>query len=222
MVRTFRTHFVLSVEELCKRRKGLHVKTACELFGKTKQAYYKNKTDGEERLRREERIIDTVKQIREIAPGTGARKLWLIIKHIYRNEWTPGRDRFFGMLDARGLQLPRPKPRRTTNSNHRFRKYKNLILGFIPQSANQLWSADITYIDTEAGVCYLHVVTDSYSHEIWVGVSRIRWRPNTRWKRFRYQQRADNIFNRRPHYHLPPPPLYEDNDTELPPLALAG
>ena len=70
------------------------------------------------------------------------------------------------MLDARGLQLPRPKPRRTTNSNHRFRKHKNLIRGFVPQAANQLWSADITYIDTEADVCYLHVVTDSYSHEI--------------------------------------------------------
>ena len=139
---------------------------ACELFGKTKQAYYKNKTDGEGRLRREELIIDTVKQVREIAPGTGARKLWLIIKHIHRNEQTPGRDRFFGMLDARGLQLPRPKPRRTTNSNHRFRKHKNLIRGFVPQAANQLWSADITYIDTETGVCYLHVITDCYSHEI--------------------------------------------------------
>jgi transposase InsO family protein len=70
------------------------------------------------------------------------------------------------MLDARGLQLPRPKPRRTTNSNHRFRKHKNLIRGFVPQAANQLWSADITYIDTETGVCYLHVITDCYSHEI--------------------------------------------------------
>lgn len=31
---------------------------------------------------------------------------------------------------------------------------------------NQLWVADITYIETDDGVVYLHLVTDAYTHEI--------------------------------------------------------
>ena len=60
----------------------------------------------------------------------------------------------------------RPKPRHTTNSNHRYHKYKNLIRGFVPTRANQLWVSDITYIDLVDGCCYLHLVTDAYSHKI--------------------------------------------------------
>lgn len=29
-----------------------------------------------------------------------------------------------------------------------------------------LWVADITYIDTDEGVCYLHLLTDAFTHEI--------------------------------------------------------
>ena len=31
---------------------------------------------------------------------------------------------------------------------------------------NALWVSDITYIDTESGFCYLHLVTDAYSRKI--------------------------------------------------------
>lgn len=36
----------------------------------------------------------------------------------------------------------------------------------IPDAANQLWVSDITYIDTDAGNTYLHLVTDAYSKKI--------------------------------------------------------
>ena len=79
----------------------------------------------------------------------------------------PGRDRFFRLLRRRGLVLARPKPRRTTNSNHRYHKWKNLVRGFTPTAANQLWVADITYIPLECGgTCYLHIITDAYSHKV--------------------------------------------------------
>lgn len=34
------------------------------------------------------------------------------------------------------------------------------------ERVNQLWVADITYIDTETGVVYLHLLTDAFTHEI--------------------------------------------------------
>ena len=55
----------------------------------------------------------------------------------------------------------------TTNSNHRYHKWKNLVKGLVPVAANQIWVADITYMELADGnVCYLHLITDAYSHKI--------------------------------------------------------
>lgn len=99
-------------------------------------------------------------------PGLGYYKLWLMLKRMFQSDWVPGRDSFLGIMHDFGLTLPRPKPRHTTNSNHRYHKYKNLIKGFVPTKANLLWVSDITYIDLTEGCCYLHLVTDAYSHKI--------------------------------------------------------
>ena len=111
-------------------------------------------------------MLDTVHQIREMAPGIGCYKLWLMVSKIYPDRRLPGRDAFFNVMRTYGLVLKRPRPRHTTNSNHRFHKYKNLIRDYIPTAPNRLWVSDITYIDTEEGYCYLHMVTDAYSRKI--------------------------------------------------------
>lgn len=117
-------------------------------------------------IKRQVRIIDAVVEIRKMDPGIGYYKLWLMIKRMFQNDWVPGRDAFLNILRENDLMLPRPRPRHTTNSNHRFRKWKNLIRGFIPTAPNQLWVSDITYIDLADGCCYLHLVTDAYSRKI--------------------------------------------------------
>ena len=112
------------------------------------------------------RVIDAVRQIREMDPGIGYLKLWLMTKRMFQRDWVPGRDAFLGLLRDSRLMQSRPKPRHTTNSNHRYHKYKNLIRGFVPTRRNQLWVSDITYIDLADGCCYLHLVTDAYSRKI--------------------------------------------------------
>ena len=112
------------------------------------------------------RIVDAVKQIRQMDPGIGGVKLWLMSKRMFLCDWVPGRDAFLQLLRDFQLMQKRPKPRHTTNSNHRYHKYKNLIRGFVPTRPNQLWVSDITYIDLVDGCCYLHLVTDAYSRKI--------------------------------------------------------
>lgn len=111
-------------------------------------------------------LVDAVKEIREEDPGIGCFKLFVMICCIFGRERVPGRDNFFKLLRRNKLMLNRPKPRHTTNSNHRYHKYKNLIKGFVPTAANQLWVSDITYISLDVGCCYLHLITDAYSHKI--------------------------------------------------------
>ena len=110
--------------------------------------------------------VDAVKQIRQMDPGIGYYKLWLMSKRMFLCDWVPGRDAFLQLMRDFQLMQKRPKPRHTTNSNHRFRMYKNLIRGFVPTRPNQLWVSDITYIDLVDDCCYLHLVTDAYSHKI--------------------------------------------------------
>ena len=55
---------------------------------------------------------------------------------------------------------------RTTNSLHRFYKYKNIIKDIQVTKPNQVWVSDITYIRTIKGFCYLALITDMYSRKI--------------------------------------------------------
>ena len=145
----------------------MKVSLACRLLGHCRQAFYQSKVDIAKEAECERRILASVRAIRTEDPRIGGYKLWLMLIGMYGREHVPGRDRFFVMLRRRGLMLPKPKPRHTTNSNHRYRKWKNLIKDFTPMEANRLWVADITYIALADGdVCYLHLITDAYSRKI--------------------------------------------------------
>ena len=146
---------------------GLAVALVCRLFGHCRQAFYQSKADIEKEKEHEREVIGAVREIRQEDPGIGGYKLWLMLIDMFGRAIVPGRDRFFVLLRRKGLMLPKPKPRHTTNSNHRYHKYKNLIKGIVLTAANQLWVADITYIALAGGdVCYLHLITDAYSHKI--------------------------------------------------------
>jgi len=76
-------------------------------------------------------------------------------------------NRFYQFLKTHRLLVPRTKRHHiTTDSNHHFHKYKNLISNKTPTRAEQLWVTDITYIKTQNGHSYLALVTDAYSKKI--------------------------------------------------------
>ena len=64
------------------------------------------------------------------------------------------------------VQIKRRKRYRTTDSNHNYRKYPNLVADIIPHCPNEIWVSDITYVETDEGVCYLSLITNAYSHKI--------------------------------------------------------
>ena len=105
-------------------------------------------------------------EIREIDPGIGGVKLWLMLSTMFDSGRMPGRDAFLNLLRSHHLMQKPRRIRSTTNSNHRYHKWKNLVKDFVPTAANQLWVSDITYIELDNGCCYLHLVTDAYSKKI--------------------------------------------------------
>ena len=96
-----------TVTRLCERN-GLNVKTACKLFGHCRQAYYQQKSDGEELLRRESRILSTIAGIRSVDPGIGGCKLWLMLCDLFGRGRMPGQDAFLKLLRVTGCSESLP------------------------------------------------------------------------------------------------------------------
>ena len=128
-------------------------------------------------MERDRTLVNSVNEIRGEDPGIGGYKLWIMLMVLFGEEFMPGRDSFYKLLRRHHLMLAPATPRHTTNSNHRYHKWKNLIRGFVPTAANQLWVSDITYITiNNSDVVYLHLITDAYSRKIvgWVLADTLR------------------------------------------------
>jgi len=139
----------------------------CDLFGRSRQAYYqRNKYNYKEEVK-EEILLQLVEKQRQLMPKIGGRKLLELIQPCLPAELSIGRDSFFDFLRRKGLLVGKRRRRiKTTYSNHWLHKYPNLIKEFIPICANQLWVSDITYVETASGFVYLNLITDAYSRKI--------------------------------------------------------
>lgn len=104
----------------------------------------------------------------EINQATGGRKLHLLLQdQMKQQNIKMGRDNFFGFLRAHTLLVPEQRNfTRTTNSNHLFRKFKNLVQNKIPNQPEELWVSDITYLRLNGKNAYLALVTVAYSKQI--------------------------------------------------------
>jgi transposase InsO family protein len=136
----------------------------CALFGLSKQAYYKQIKQKQQKVTLRSQAHASVLRLRRSMPRLGTRKLHYLLK---QNNISVGRDYLFQLLREEGLLvLKRKKYTITTNSKHWLRKYPNLIKEISLVRPEQLWVADITYMDTKNGNLYLHLITDAYSKQI--------------------------------------------------------
>jgi putative transposase len=110
-----------------------------------------------------------VKDYRKIVGSkTGGIKLYAELKQDFiKQDIKMGRDKFYDFLRLHNLLVSKLKNYvATTNSNHQFRKYKNLIKDQVPNRPEELWISDITYIKTDNGHKYLAIITGAYSKQI--------------------------------------------------------
>ncbi|WMI70376.1 IS3 family transposase [Mangrovimonas sp. YM274] len=135
----------------------------------SKQAFYKRLKTQQKQEIDQQKLISLVKGYRKkVGSKTGGIKLYSELKQDFINANIKiGRDKFYRFLRLNRLLIPKAKNyTTTTNSNHMFKKYKNLVKDHVPTRPEQLWVSDITYIKTENGHNYLALVTDAYSKQI--------------------------------------------------------
>jgi len=149
------------------------VSVLCNLFGVSKQAYYKHNEDAlMAKAAKEEFVVQFIRETRQKDGGIGGRKLWYMYKQRFGETDAVGRDTFETIIDRNGLKVRKKmrKPK-TTDSSHGLPTFPNLVGDLIPMTPNQLWVSDITYIDiwlndTTYMFCYLSLILDAYTEEI--------------------------------------------------------
>ena len=147
---------------------GFSISYYCKLFGKSRQAFYEQRNESGDKSLQDALVLKLVGEIRRDLPRCGTDKLYYILKKSFGQHGIKlGRDGLYRLLGSYGLLIRhrRRKPY-TTDSNHRYKKYPNLIRDMQLTQAGQLWVSDITYIRKASGFSYLSIITDAYSHKI--------------------------------------------------------
>lgn len=146
---------------------------ACRFAGISRQAYY-------QRLKRldaveagEARVLELVSRWRCRQPRIGTRKLHHLLREPLKDAgFSMGRDKLFAVLRrARMLVAPQRAYHKTTYSSHRYYCHPNLLWQgkeklLHPTGPEQVWVADITYLQTQGKMAYVSLVTDAWSRKI--------------------------------------------------------
>lgn len=138
----------------------------CKWHGISRQAHYQKKQRQVLREKEEKIICGLVLRWRCYHPYLGGRKLYQILSPRLKLAGIQiGRDRFFGVLAKHNLLVhSKPRSRRTTWAGAW--RCENLLEEAELTAPNQAWVADITYLETDEGFCYLSLLTDAHSRYI--------------------------------------------------------
>ena len=157
-----------TVKQLKQAHQSISIQQLCKLLGYTPQAYHKHNKKQFHQQYNEGLILYEIDVIRKHQPRCGGRKLYIMLQSFFeQHNITMGRDKFFALLKRNKLLVRKTKRSvHTTNSKHHFYRYPNLVKGFVPLKAHELWVADITYIPLKERFAYLFLITDAYSRKI--------------------------------------------------------
>ena len=133
-----------------------------EISGVSRQGYFQEKKRVMQKESILERTQEMVIQVRVDHPKMAARPM-----HYMLNIDMMGINKFEKLISSLGLGIKRKNLWiKTTNSNHHYRTYSNLVNGIVLDGINQLWVSDITYMIRQDKVYYIIFIQDVYSRSI--------------------------------------------------------
>jgi transposase InsO family protein len=139
------------------------VRLLCEVVGLSRSSYYYSAVE-----RDETQLQSVIERIATQYPTYGARRLTAQVRR-EAAELTPlGRKRVRRVMREMSLTVRRKKTtHRTTNSQHAFPRFPNLVAELIVKHPDQVWVCDITYVKLGSGeFVYLAIVLDVFTRAI--------------------------------------------------------
>ncbi len=136
---------------------------SCDVFGISRQAYYKRVDRAKQKQAYGEYVISKVQDVRVAMPRLGTRKLYYLLG----SSLNIGRDKLFSILRANKMLIsPVRSYTKTTMSKHWLHKHPNLLKDMIVYRPEQVFVSDITYIKSKQKTHYLSLITDACSRKI--------------------------------------------------------
>jgi len=132
---------------------------ACDVLGCPRSSYYYLP-----RVLEENELKAAIEQVVSDWPTYGSRR---IAAQLHRQGLLVNRKRVSRLLSEMGLQIKRKyKRRNTTDSNHPFPRYSNLVQDLEIMRPEQVWVADITYVALSTEFVFLAVIMDVFTRGI--------------------------------------------------------
>jgi len=138
----------------------LSLRQLCRVLGMSRSWYYAQQVRSAQATEAI-RLRAAIEQLLVTFPGYGYRR---VTKALQRDGWTVNHKRVLRVMREESLlcQLKRHFVP-TTDSQHGYRTYPNLVRNLVVTRPNQVWVADITYIRLPTAFAYLASVLDAYS-----------------------------------------------------------
>jgi len=135
------------------------VSLVCDLLGCSRSSYYY-----QPKLKDETEVKSAIENVAAEWPTYGYRR---VTKQLHRQEWNINKKRIQRLMREMGLQVKiKRKARKTTNSEHDFPRYPNLVQDLEIVRPDQVWVSDITYIRLRYEFVYLAVIMDVFTRSI--------------------------------------------------------
>lgn len=140
---------------------GYPIQTVCELLGLTRSTYYYQPVQADE-VELREAIEDLAGQF----PTYGTRR----ITHQLRRspyEIHVNRKRVRRVMAEKKLLRPQKRhKKRTTDSQHPYPRYSNLVKDLEITFPDQVWVSDVTYIRLKNDFVYLAIIMDVFTRAL--------------------------------------------------------
>jgi putative transposase len=136
------------------------VRVVCDVLGCARSSYYHQATGQPE----DAELKEAIKSVAAEWPTYGYRRVTAQLK---RQELLVNHKRVQHLMQLMGIQAKiKHRKRRTTNSEHEFPRYPNLVLDLEVVRPEQVWVSDITYVCLCYDFVYLAVIMDVFTRGI--------------------------------------------------------
>lgn len=150
----------MAFELIKQRNEGLSERKACILLNVSRSGFtaWVNRPPP----RKNEALLSEIQEICRM-PRYGYRR---VTAELHRRKISANHKRVLSIMQKHALLCKKRlfKPQ-TTNSNHAFKRYHNLVKDFHETALNQVWVADITYVQLPASFAYLAAILDRFSRK---------------------------------------------------------
>jgi putative transposase len=142
-------------------QEGYPVAVVSKLLGLSRSTFYYQAKQAQE-----SELVDAIEGIAGQFPTYGTRRIVQQLRRPPHEIWV-NRKRVRRIMAQKGLLRPlKRRKKRTTDSDHPYLRYPNLVKSLEVTHPDQVWVSDITYIRLQQGFVYLALILDVYTRAI--------------------------------------------------------